>query len=75
MEKLHAVTASEQVLHYEHGWTRVFLRRVAWGGGGGLRRVGKRFAGSLALLQTTHWLVLFKLHNFYAGAETILPKR
>ena len=46
MEKLHAVTASEQVLHYEHGWTRVFLRRVAWGGGGGLRRVGKRFAGS-----------------------------
>ena len=51
--------------------------RGGGGGGGGawLRRVGKRFAGSLALLQTTHRLVLFKLHNFYAGAETNLPKR
>ena len=33
-EKLHTVTASEQVLHYEHCRTHVFLRRVAWGEGG-----------------------------------------
>ena len=45
------------------------------GGGGGLRRGGKGFAGGRALLQTPYRLVLFKLHNFYAGAETNLPKR